>query len=765
MAKTTSGGDENEPKENDKCITPPSNAGNGGTGGSDNGVGHTNEHVKKSKMSAFHDRLDSAKVVIDTRYKLIITILSILILVLLIIVIALSISLGSSSKKEANTCVSASCLAAAARVVRSLNSSVNPCEDIWSHTCGGWIRDNPLEDNDGYRSVRTQVDDQVNRDIRHYIDLIKETDDNKPQWKIKRFYHSCMDVEDIDITYFKRKIYDIGGWALQNTYSKSKWDLDKALLKLHTEYGVSPFFRVYVDTDDTSPTNAIIKYVDAYRKLMQDIAMDFDVTSSKAETFSIDMFEFEKRLATRMPTIEEWQSPKKYKKMRVKDLNNMVALKFKWTDLLQSIYQKAGIKENTYILVAFENYFKEVAELISTTEERVRNNYVVWRFIYDYLPYLPKKFLADTNLFDQKMRGITKTNHNMGQERWEFCIRTTMKFMGDAVGSLYVKNKIISNPKLTYDAKQIATSLANTLLNHVASFRWVRDEVTAKHIREKIQILIDNIDTGFPQFIVNEDSLQKYYSDLIVQKGFLNNIFEAYFFIRKKEEQRLLSPTTLSNSWRILATDVAAQYKNAGNQLMIASGLMNLPFFDRDLPVPIKFGALGFQIASEMLKSLSLPALNYDELGKLIDPDSEWISPKSLESVNASQHCIAQEIELQNRVLNDASYEVNPELTTSFTSTDIAALQIAYRSFIDHLNKNNERGLMPGISIDNDRLFFISLSQAMCESVRPGFAPAAFSSRTTLPAERRVKILFEQVPQFSSAFGCTQKSHHCRIWL
>ncbi|RWS22437.1 Endothelin-converting enzyme 2-like protein, partial [Leptotrombidium deliense] len=131
MSKT--GGDDNEPKENDKCITPPTT----GTGAGDNGVGHAvePEFTKKTKRNAFLESVDSAKNVINERYKLIIAILSVLIFILLLIVIVLAVSLGSATKAQ-DICVTSACLRAASNIVRSLNTSADPCNNFWSFSCG-----------------------------------------------------------------------------------------------------------------------------------------------------------------------------------------------------------------------------------------------------------------------------------------------------------------------------------------------------------------------------------------------------------------------------------------------------------------------------------------------------------------------------------------------------------------------------------------------------------------------------------------------------
>lgn len=94
--------------------------------------------------------------------------------------------------------------------------------------------------------------------------------------------------------------------------------------------------------------------------------------TAMANIFAEDMFRYEKRIAEITPEKQAWTDPTKiYKKMRIRDLQS-IAPSIKWTDLLQQYFDNSAIKESTVIMVAFEQYFKDISYLISTTD----NGYV-----------------------------------------------------------------------------------------------------------------------------------------------------------------------------------------------------------------------------------------------------------------------------------------------------------------------------------------------------------------------------------------------------
>jgi hypothetical protein len=104
--------------------------------------------------------------------------------------------------------------------------------------------------------------------LRHYIDLIPQgVDEADPRFKVKLFYASCLNVEDIEYTSaltIKYDIQEIGGWSLLSSWSYQSWDKNKVIERLQTKYGVTPYFKASVGVDDLDPNQPyIIKVLNA----------------------------------------------------------------------------------------------------------------------------------------------------------------------------------------------------------------------------------------------------------------------------------------------------------------------------------------------------------------------------------------------------------------------------------------------------------------------------------------------------------------------
>ncbi|RWS00014.1 endothelin-converting enzyme 1-like protein 3, partial [Leptotrombidium deliense] len=154
------------------------------------------------------------------------------------------------------------------------------------------------------------------------------------------------------------------------------------------------------------------------------------------------------------------------------------------------------------------------------------------------------------------------------------------------------------------DVQQMIDVIISTLKDKVDSFSWIRGDKDLNIIRNKIEELSpsSSIGVGHPRDIDDMSKMARNYNGYTLTRNFLNNIFDGYRFKRTVEERKLTNPSGSVNlNWNIKPTDIRARYEYAGNQLTVGMGLFQYPFYERSLPIAMKFGALGFQIGSAMM--------------------------------------------------------------------------------------------------------------------------------------------------------------------
>ena len=89
---------------------------------------------------------------------------------------------------------------------------------------------------------------------------------------------------------------------------------------------------------------------------MKDSAQLFGASSPEAHKFSVDIFNFEKRIAEITPESEYLRDPvKTNNRMTVKDLHTM-SMNIPWLEILKAAYSDAPMSEETEVVVASPQY-------------------------------------------------------------------------------------------------------------------------------------------------------------------------------------------------------------------------------------------------------------------------------------------------------------------------------------------------------------------------------------------------------------------------
>ena len=159
-----------------------------------------------------------------------------------------------------------------------------------------------------------------------------------------------------------------------------KWDSHRVLRELHADHYVNAFFRIGVEHDasDPSSSKSVIKIfpaglgmadksyyqhrlpddpaVQAYQTFMKDSAQLFGASSPEAHKFSVDIFNFEKRIAEITPDSEYLRDPvKTNNRMTVKDLHT-TSMNIPWLEILKAAYSDAPMSEEMEVVVASPQY-------------------------------------------------------------------------------------------------------------------------------------------------------------------------------------------------------------------------------------------------------------------------------------------------------------------------------------------------------------------------------------------------------------------------
>lgn len=604
-----------------------------------------------------------------------------------------------------------------------------------------------------------------------------DSDPTSALWKVKAFYESCTDLKEIEGWVpgkIRHAINDIGGWALIKNSPGGHWKRNDVLKKLQVIYGVTAFFKILVEADDTQPTRNIIKlvpsglglpsphyyetynepYVKAYQQFIKNTVHEMDVELSAVTKFTEQVFNYEKRIAEITPSPDQLRNTKDlYSILTVQQLDRLSS-SISWTDILQGYFPEV-VTPDTLVAVLSEKYFRGISEIISSTDDSVLNNYYMWRVMHTFSAHSSAKYRLAVNYFKQAWEGTSDVNSNF-KENWEFCIDVTNQYLGHAVGAMYVQNYF---PPSTHEKIHVYLHKLIGALNTVGNdIPWLIDDNARESAQSKIRSLA--LLSGHPGFARNR-SLDMYYQEFQVIADYFQNLKNGVYFLHLKQQDMLKNKAVTDYSWTIYPHDITTDYKYAGNQLIVPAGLFDAPLFDIGSPLAVQYGVLAAHVANKLAETFDDKGINYDMYG-ILQP---WLGNSSLLSFDSKESCLKQAI--ANYSLHGV--QVAAELTMGSLIADIGGVKIAYEAYKRHAEENNEESELPGMNLNNRQLFFVSYAQSMCQTISSKKLMSSKDASTHLPGELRVLATLQQLPEFSSAFSCSKNSvmnsnKRCRMW-
>ncbi|KAL7744902.1 hypothetical protein ACLKA6_007179 [Drosophila palustris] len=459
----------------------------------------------------------------------------------------------------------------------------------------------------------------------------------------------------------------IGGWqALSATNRLQNWDYKSALKHLQVKFGIFPYYRVSVENSYTIPYDYIItldegelglpdKYfygpdadmevVNGYKLLLRDFAINMGMVARDANIFADDIFHYEQRIVNHIEAAKGSGGERQLNKLiRLAELKS-IAPSLHIMESLQVIFPSTRISEDTEVLVRDVEVFHELSTLVSTSDKKPINNFIVWSLARQMLPHLSKEYRTLAEHFDHAIYGRTAS-----YPRWLFCSKVVRDWVPFAVDALQQKppkqqfeagtgagtgagtsalNKTLGNEKFL---QLMFYSLRNQLQDSLEQASWL--EPTARQFLHKklaemrLQFGIPNEVLDQPQYISN------YYNDLLLSNlNFVEHLESIWTFRRSRMEDKLKTLSMLDVIVSEMYTRDHPQpiaYSNKLNMLLISRVLVNNNYYDYRYPVAVNFARIGTDILETLIDNLSVFLLQFNAQGADISdavPEIEYAQP------------------------------------------------------------------------------------------------------------------------------------------
>ncbi|CAG8542412.1 14891_t:CDS:10, partial [Acaulospora morrowiae] len=647
----------------------------------------------------------------------------------------------SKNETDEGPCLTSGCIVTAAQILSDMDSNVDPCDDFYQYTCGGWLKRHVIPDDKGrygyfdslyeenQKLLKGILENEFGSPNEPYLPPANEVQDKLNLYKLQDFYQSCMNethinhlgnaplapilskiLDDFPIDKEYSLFYNIGNL----NYSDVQPPLDEQNLTYVLAYlstlGVKPLFTFYTDADAKDPTNNALH-------LMQ----------SGLGLPSKEYYDEESILDVYRDVIAELLG----KALVYDDMMNGTGVnvidklvEYEVTDMFEGIAQK---------IVDFEISLAKIslsAEEMSNPDSTYNNHTIfslsrlspsfMWlNYLTTLLPpnanhdlkiilHSNKYFKDVSNLVKETPPPVLQTYFiwqavlgyaDFLDENFRSPIRRLMAKLRGIDESVKPKRwevclrAVDSTMGLMAGrffvlkafggqskeiADQLIGSLKDAFINRMPKIEWLDDATRDKAI-DKVEKIIQKV--GYPTKspdTMSPGSLAEYYDKIVINNDtFFENIVSAERWQSERQWQKIGKPVDRGH-WYMTPQTVNAYYNPTANEIVFPAGILQPPFFSAETPEYINFGGIGMVIGHELTHAFDNHGRRYDASGRLI----QWWSNETIEAFNNKTECFISQY--SNYTVDDPKgvpVHLNGRLTLGENLADNGGLAEAYHAW------------------------------------------------------------------------------------
>jgi putative endopeptidase len=326
-----------------------------------------------------------------------------------------------------------------------------------------------------------------------------------------------------------------------------------------------------------------------------------------------------------------------------------------------------------------------VAAAIKTVSLSTWKDYLVVRALDGAAPMLPKAFVdAHFDFHSHTLAGTPVL-----RDRWKRAVDATNEALGNAVGRMYVETYF--PPAEKERAAALVRRLIAAFDRRLDGLEWM-NAATRQKAKAKLAVL--QIGVGYPDTWLDYSGLS------IVSGDAVGNAERASLLAYRRHLAKLGMPVD-RGEWVSDPQVVNAFNLPAMNAMNFPAAILQPPYFDRDRPEVMDYGAIGAVIGHEISHSFDDQGALFDAAGTL----SNWWTKEDFDHFKQQS---ARLIEQYNAYRPFPDLAVNGKLTLSENIADVAGLAVAYEGYRLSLG-GREAPSSNGLS--GDQQFFLSFAQ------------------------------------------------------
>ncbi|XP_012277077.1 endothelin-converting enzyme homolog [Orussus abietinus] len=680
-------------------------------------------------------------------------------------------------------CEKQACIETGLEFTKNLNSSADPCEDFYEFACGN---SNSAYEAPGSKAFWNQFESlniKLSEEMRQGLLKGSNSEEAQAVKATKLLYRACMDVDSIEkrgIQPIETIVEEHGGWPMaipeyQWSENLETWqDIHRAYARL---IGHPIFYTLDVSIAKDHSTNRVIsinhptftiprpmllnrekysKEIAAYTQYLKNIVLlyaneAFHTSPSTQELDKNvqDVIDFEIKLA-QITTSEKEQllegSTSQF--MTITDLQKLFdgyrtklnVENINWLETVREFFKPiVQIEETEKIVVYDRKYFKRLAGVLESTPSKTIVNYLQWQLIEELLPYTSQKLINLDLELKKEIYGIQD-----GEPRWFKCV--TQDELLQPVTFTYIRNYFPENA--ITEALDIVKKVETKAKDVISEMDWM-DEESKTIAREKVQSMTNFV--GYSDYQKTHKDITRFYNGLDYGSSYFENTlrFRKYSLTKKLESLRQPVDEAELNVGPVSLEDYHYYTQNA---MRFPAGVLQVPFFNTDLPDAVNYGSVGAVIGHKVFHG-------FDDTERQFDNNAiikEWSSETKKAFKDRAKCFIDQFNRYSVNNLGASNVKSVGEKTLDENLADAAGLRAAFEAFRETLRKKHIHQLrLPGLQdYTDDQLFFLSFANTRCESATP--KSSLYKPETDSHSTARLRIVgtLSNNDDFARAFGC-----------
>ncbi len=644
----------------------------------------------------------------------------------------------------------------------SMDKTVDPCIDLYTYSCGGWQKKNPIPPDQTSWSVYGKL---YQDNLIFLRGILEEAAANKgsqtqAMQEIGDFYGACMNESavnqrgltaiqpQLDAIAKLSSVHDFAAFTANLTLpfgrtilfdggSGQDPDNSESYIADLDQGGLGLPNRDYYTKDDAKSKEIREKYVQHVQKVFELLGDKPEVAKANADT----VMRMETAFAKSQWTPVERRNPYNLKnKMKMGDLEALVP-NFDWA----AYYREAKYPAFETVNVDAPKFYKQVNDSLSSESLDNWKAYFRFHVADSYSPFLSQPFVDENfSFYRAYLRGAKEQ-----QPRWRRCVQYTDYNLGEALGQAYVQK--VFSPELKADALDMVNRIEEAMRERIGQLDWMSPE-TKKQALIKLAGIRNKI--GYP------DKWRDYSSIKLVQTDFAGNVERAGSFELHRQINKIGQPVD-HGEWDISAATVDAYYNPQMNDINFPAGVLQPPLYDRKMDDAPNYGNTGGTIGHELTHGFDDEGSQFDAKGNLKD----WWTKEDREKFDARTKCVDDQY--SSYVAVDDQH-INGKLTLGENVADLGGEILAFQAWQE---KTKSMNLQPVDGLTPEQRFFVGFAQWDCANERPDDIRVRVATDPHSPAKYRINGVVVNMPEFAKAFNCKAgqpmvkpAAEVCRVW-